>query len=104
MAEIGFIPNNAKPVTVCGRHFASTDDVCRQLNLSSSAATKQAKRELPMPKGLKGAERSIFHDRQIKLKDAIILEMAKKNIKIVQMRQDFALGKYSDPRRNQEEL
>jgi len=100
MAEIGFLPNNCKPVEICGRKFASTDDVCRQLNISSSSATKRAKREMPIPKELKGAARKLFHSKQIDLKDQIIKEMAEENLKLVILKQDFALGKYSDPRRN----
>ena len=86
MVKTGYVPSNAKIVTIEGVEFSSLDEVCRKLGISSSYASCKAKREMPNPED---------KEKRILRKDEIIIELATKELKFKKMRQDFALGIYS---------
>ena len=85
MRKSKFLPSNAKPFVVSGRHYSSMDEACRFLGISSAAASKQAKKELP------DATRKVRTAR----KDAILQSWANDAVELLQARQDFGLGLYS---------
>lgn len=78
--------SNAEQVTILGRRFESFDEVCRDFNLSQSSARKQAVRELG---------KDCPFDEMNKRKKEILIKQAEEAIKFYNMRQDFALGKYT---------
>jgi len=80
-----YLPSNAKKFNVLGRHYSSMDEACRMLCISPSLAGRQAWQEMPVaPK-----------EKRLARKDAILQEWAERAVRLLQMRQDFALGKYS---------
>jgi hypothetical protein len=91
----GWLPANTKPIVIDNHHYKSMDEAARLLSLSPSTATRLSKLELPMPDGLEREEKEAHRKKQIKIKERILVEMARDALKLIKMRQDFALGLYS---------